>query len=276
MSASSSRANESGEVEGEDWVKGFETYAGFDAAGGPSRTAVTPGVPRFRSMRGLAAAVTVLLVLATAAAVCGLFADVNVFRLSGRTMPSTGFDATQWGEVDAARGPEYAASQLQLWATVVTAGFFIAWFHRARTNTEAFDPGACATGPGWAIGAWFVPLVNFVMPWLIARDMTRACVRPDPAYAGRKAPLALLNAWWIVWVSSKVLTLIGSRLPAADDETATAHQTAGVLIGVDVLTLAAALLAILYVRQLSGLQQRAYAGVTAAKPAERPLGERPA
>ncbi|MFE0681514.1 DUF4328 domain-containing protein [Streptomyces sp. NPDC058961] len=244
----------SGEDEGDGWAKGFETYAGLDTLGLP-RTAGAGGANRFRPLRGLALTVGVLLLLAAAAAVHGLFVDVDAFRLSGPSSP--GGPTAPPNGLDAAVDREGPASRLQSWAMAATAGFFIAWFHRARTNAEALDPGSCSTGPGWAIGVWFVPLVNFVMPWLIARDVTRASVRSAPAHKGGRAPLALLNAWWLAWVASKVLPLIGSRLPATGDEVATAHRTAGAWIATDVLNLAAAVLAILYVWQLTNHQERA-------------------
>ncbi|MFE9116338.1 DUF4328 domain-containing protein [Streptomyces sp. NPDC007172] len=256
MSGSSRR---SGEDEGDDWAKGFETYAGLDTLGLP-RAAGAGGAHRFRPLRGLALTVGVLLLLAAAAAVHGLFVDVDAFRLSGLSTPG-GHTAAPNG-LDAAVDREGPASSLQLWAMAATAGFFIAWFHRTRTNAEVLDPGSCSTGPGWAIGVWFVPLVNLVMPWLIARDVTRASVRPAPAHTGRGAPFALLNAWWLAWVASKVLALIGSRLPAAGADVAAAHRGAGVMIAIDVLNLAAAVLAILYVRQLTYRQERASAGAT--------------
>ncbi|WP_158942798.1 DUF4328 domain-containing protein [Streptomyces sp. ERV7] len=258
----------SGESEEEDWAKGFETYAGLESDAVPSRAAAVRG-PGFRPVRGLATAVTLLLALAAAAAVHGLVADIDAFRHAGGPSPAGGYDARAFRLLDEVRDRHGTASSLQLWAMAATAGVFIAWFHRVRTNADALHPRACSTGAGWAIGVWFVPLVNLVMPWLIAREVTCASGRPAREGAARHedvartASLTLLNAWWAAWVASKALLVIGSRLPAADDEMALTHGTSGVWIGIDALNLVAAVLAILHVQQLTRLQQRGHARVTA-------------
>ncbi|WP_344077821.1 DUF4328 domain-containing protein [Streptomyces crystallinus] len=264
------RSGGSEEEEG-DWAAGFETYAGLDGGAGRSRaTAKTVPGPSFRPVRGLAVAVVLLLALAAAAAVHGLVADIDAFRHSGRPLLYGGYDAQAFHLLDEMRDRHRAASTLQLWAMVATAGVFIAWFHRVRTNVEVLDPQACSMGSGWAVGVWFVPLMNLVTPWLIARDVTRASGGPGRGGAGqaddsaREPSLTLLNAWWAAWVASKVLLVIGSRLPAADDKAALTHGISGVWIGVDALNLVAAILAILYVRQVTRLQERGLAGVVAA------------
>ncbi|MFI1105219.1 DUF4328 domain-containing protein [Streptomyces melanogenes] len=260
----------SGGSDEEDWAAGFETYAGLEGGAGRSRATAAVRGPSFRPVRGLAVAVTLLLALAAAAAVHGLIADIDAFRHSGRPLLYGGYDAQTFHLRDAMRDRHRSASNLQLWAMVATAGVFIAWFHRVRTNVDVLDPQVCTMGSGWAVGVWFVPLMNLVTPWLIAREVTRASGGPGRAGAGRpdgsarKPSLTLLNAWWAAWVASKVLLVIGSRLPAADAKTALTHGTSGIWISIDALNLVAAILATLYVRQLTRLQERGLAGVAAA------------
>lgn len=255
--------------EEEEWAAGFETYAGLESDAVPSRGETARG-PRFRPARGLAMAVTLLLALAAAAALHGLVADIDAFRLAGRPLSFAADGADASALLTTARDGHRAADSLQLWTMTATACVFVTWFHRIRTNVDAMDPLACSTGRGWAIGVWFVPLVNLVMPWLIAREVTYASAgrtsedaahRQDPEH---KPSLALLNAWWAAWVASKVLLVIGSRLPVAGDEAASVHRASTVWISVDVLNVAAAILAALYVRRLTRLQQCGYERLTSA------------
>src|SRR5436309_745039 len=46
-------------------------------------------------------------------------------------------------------------------------------------------------------GAWFIPVANLVIPYLVARELWRAT---DPP-----APGILLAAWWAAWVLALVL-----------------------------------------------------------------------
>jgi hypothetical protein len=76
-------------------------------------------------------------------------------------------------------------------------GFFVAlvmflfWFYRARVNAEGRGwPQRLSRG--WAIGAWFAPVVNFWFPFRIMVDIWRAGL-PEQA----RTNIALLpGIWW--------------------------------------------------------------------------------
>ena len=50
---------------------------------------------------------------------------------------------------------------------------FIVWQFRAAKNNEALDRRGARFGPGWSIGAWFIPLANLVIPVMIIQDLWR-------------------------------------------------------------------------------------------------------
>ena len=56
---------------------------------------------------------------------------------------------------------------------VATATVFIIWQHRLATNAVALR-GPLGLGPGWAIGSWFIPLANLVLPFLQLNQSARA------------------------------------------------------------------------------------------------------
>ena len=74
---------------------------------------------------------------------------------------------------------------------------FVTWLYRVTKNLPALgvsDPGVT---PGWAIGCWFVPVVNIIAPCIVVLRVWRAS---DPgATAGRAGGAEgwpLLYAWW--------------------------------------------------------------------------------
>jgi len=76
-------------------------------------------------------------------------------------------------------------------------GFFVAmvmfliWFYRARVNAEGHG-WPQRLSPGWAIGAWFVPLVSLWFPFWIMVDIWRAGL-PEQA----RTKIAILPViWW--------------------------------------------------------------------------------
>jgi hypothetical protein len=78
-------------------------------------------------------------------------------------------------------------------------GFFVAmvmflvWFYRARVNAEGHG-WPQRLSPGWAIGAWFVPVVNFWFPFRIMVDIWRAGLPEQP-----RTKIAILPGMW--WAS---------------------------------------------------------------------------
>lgn len=130
------------------------------------------------------------------------------------------------------------------------------WFQRSRNNAEAFTPGRIRHASGMAAGSWFIPVVNFYMPKQIGNDIWTATTG-RPSGAGRW----LLHTWWWFWVAYFLAYANDSwagwydrDLAVAATDTIVTSQAANV-IGV-----VTAVLAILFVRRLTNLQQARIAG----------------
>jgi hypothetical protein len=137
--------------------------------------------------------------------------------------------------------------------------FFITWFFRAAKNNEALGRTLPRFGPGWAIGAWFIPFANFVIPVLIAQDLWRgsdpSAPRDDVHWRARPGS-SLISWWWATLIVSRVSFFFGRG--ELDDENLTVDEIrsnvdAGALG--NVLTVAAAVLAIMVVRRITERQE---------------------
>lgn len=118
---------------------------------------------------------------------------------------------------------------------------FLFWFRRAYGNAIALGHRA-AFAPGWAVGAWFVPILNLVRPYQIASAMWR--------HAGRRVSSpSLLGFWWACFLTARVSTRIGAVLIAADRDDTRLFVT--LAIAADVAGVAAGVLAILFVQRLT-------------------------
>jgi hypothetical protein len=96
---------------------------------------------------------------------------------------------------------------------VIAAVCFIAWFHRAYFNLLRLGATSTRYGPGWAIGAWFVPILNFWRPKQIANDIWRGSDPGHPAeqplWSGPVSPL--LWFWWAAWLLTGVLGRVSAQ-----------------------------------------------------------------
>jgi len=88
-------------------------------------------------------------------------------------------------------------SGLWLLALLVTGIIFIMWFHRAYTNLA--NRGSNKHSTGWAIGAWFVPFLNFWRPGKMAQELI------DDGEGEGTAPTGILWGWWILFIVGGIL-----------------------------------------------------------------------
>lgn len=83
-------------------------------------------------------------------------------------------------------------------AVLALAPSFITWMWRSAKNQQALGRTPERLGSGWAIGGWFIPLANFVIPVLVAQDLWRgsdaAIPSGDPRW--RIADRSWLVGWW--------------------------------------------------------------------------------
>jgi hypothetical protein len=124
---------------------------------------------------------------------------------------------------------------------------FIVWFHAAVKRVDE-TRGGLHHAPGWAIGAWFVPILCWIRP----KQMYDDAWRSSGASGTRERPPWWVHAWWAAWVGSGVLAIVSSVTAAnrADGlrPLADADRLAGVA---DAVELMAAVLAIAAVLGLS-------------------------
>jgi hypothetical protein len=154
---------------------------------------------------------------------------------------------------------------------LVTTILFIVWFHRAYRNLIRFGIDDVRYGPGWAVGGWFIPIFNLFRQKAIANDIWKgsASAAAGDSSDWRAAPLSnLVNWWWGVWIASATIGFAGFHRPEtlASLESATISSLRDYRVslwiwqGTGLIGIAAAVLAILYVRRVSRMQEEATEG----------------
>ena len=153
---------------------------------------------------------------------------------------------------------------------VALAVAFLMWLHRASKNLRALgNPSQrIEFTPGWAVGWFFIPFANLVMPYKAVREVWE---KSDPAvrtgddlmFAGpSSAPLLL--GWWVTFIASNVAGNISGRLMETAHTDSALRFTAGVDLIASLLAVVAAVLAILVVRDIDRRQAERARHVTYA------------
>lgn len=148
--------------------------------------------------------------------------------------------------------------------TLATIGSFLAWFFRAYQNL--YSTGAYTLyAPGWAIGSFFVPILNWIRPYRIMEEIWQenAEMANDSNAAEslrQNQPNALLKWWWGCWVLANIAVIFYMPKPVPSDPLAFLAPTHNLLANASLLLrIFAAVLATPVIQKISALESKALA-----------------
>jgi hypothetical protein len=112
-------------------------------------------------------------------------------------------------KLDADDARQGVVGTVQFGVYVVCAVVFIRWLSRAYGNLDAVAPAQRRYSQGWAVGAWFVPVLNLWRPKQTVNDVWRA---------GGTSPSTLLAVWWAGfilsgWTGTLILRSVNDESP---------------------------------------------------------------
>ena len=235
--------------------------------------AYTPTVST-QATKGVATAVTVLLVVSSLAAI---FVAVAFFHRASIVDDLSNASFQDVKDADDTVSGAVALFGLSLLATGVV---WIIWQFRYAKNAQTLR-GSYGLPAGWAIGGWFVPLANFALPQLQLFQAARAS-DPDvpqgqPVAAGR-APSVIVG-WWVLLDLAWLFFSFGRGTRPGDNELKSFSDLdrfvrADRISAVSALLwVAAGIVAIFVVRACTERQSRALAGFM--PPPTAPTGWQP-
>ncbi|MDQ1747956.1 MAG: hypothetical protein QOD07_2219, partial [Frankiaceae bacterium] len=221
----------------------------------------TPGANGSRRPSGLAMVVMAALVLTAIVAIWSMVVRLDrASYVSGLINRSTTFNEAQaTAKDDHVRGALVAV----LLTALATAAVFITWFAIVVRRLHAARPSEFRHGRGWAIGAWFVPIVNLIYPKQMADDAWRAAT-------GRTQPVpAVFHFWWAAWLAGNATTFIGNRITNSNDPSLLMNGDRVAGVG-EAISAIGAILAIIVVARLDVAAQRAALLPAAPQPSPWP------
>ena len=96
---------------------------------------------------------------------------------------------------------------------LITVGVFIAWFFRAYKNLRRLGVQNMRYKPGWAIGAWFIPIFSLFRPKQIANDVWRGSERGvDVSAQWHQVTVpSFVHWWWGLFLLQGLVTETGQQ-----------------------------------------------------------------
>ncbi|MET7903139.1 DUF4328 domain-containing protein [Streptomyces sp. NPDC005336] len=210
-----------------------------------------------KSVRGLGTALLALFGLWVALTVIDLYLNMSLFGAYRDFFDGEGTIAAVGRRKDAAdsMGTGTGVSGL------VLVVLWLIWFRRTYVNATVLAPGRQRFGSGYATGAWFIPVAQLWIPKQIANDVWTSSATPGPG----RVPRAALHWWWTLFVTMFCFAPLAGLVELGSEDDWDKRVSVGFTIVDDALSLLAAVLAMVVVARLTGMQER-----RVAQPAARP------
>lgn len=165
-----------------------------------------------------------------------------------------------FAEVDENQSMLVTIGTVRLALVVLTGILFIWWFSRAYRNLASLGVYGLRYARGWAIGAWFVPILNLFRPKQIADDIWRASNPELPPEAGALWQAGTVtpwvHAWWAAGLISGALNRFAISSLDGISDLDDAGRGAQALLVSDVVGAIFTLLAIVVVFRMSHRQTK--------------------
>jgi hypothetical protein len=216
--------------------------SGGEAAGARSRTAMA----RRRALPAM-------LAVGVCAALAGAAVATGVLQLAVLQQIGAGAEVSE-SLAAVSDGLYGGVGLLQLLATVVAGILWLRWLHAAYGALREVGSGYTTFTPGWAVGYWFVPLVNLVRPYQIVRELWQRSESANALDALPGQTPNLVSGWWGLWL----VAALGGRVAASQQMGAATlpdlTSATMVQLVIDAIVLAAGVLAVLIVRRIAQVQ----------------------
>ncbi|HEX4299861.1 MAG TPA: DUF4328 domain-containing protein [Gammaproteobacteria bacterium] len=141
---------------------------------------------------------------------------------------------------------EYA----QVAVFIVLAVLFLRLLYKAVQRAKSFAVPYTEVSPAWAVGYWFVPLLNLYRPFQVVKALFKACAQEAGPAANPAAGKQLLSAWWALFLIGNAASWTLSRSDPDFTTRVGISSYAEYSIGCNLLVLAGTLLFSMVVKRL--------------------------
>lgn len=88
------------------------------------------------------------------------------------------------------------ATYAQVAVFIVVAVLFLRLLYKAVQQARTFAVPYSYVTPGWAVGYWFVPIINLYQPFRVVKALFASCAQQAGPDAKPAAGEQLLSGWW--------------------------------------------------------------------------------
>jgi len=143
---------------------------------------------------------------------------------------------------------------LYLVAFIITGVTFLKWIYRANSNCHGFGVQGMKFTPGWSIGYYFIPILNFFKPYQAMKEIWKVSENPDD-WQNKKGS-SLLGWWWALWLLSNFMSHIAFRMTMQANSIASLQDSTTLSMIAGIVDIPSYLVAISLVSAIFAKQER--------------------
>jgi hypothetical protein len=156
-----------------------------------------------KNPRGLNTFLKVMLWLSLGTTLLTLLSDIGQWMLlNGATIDP--------GEAEANDVRQGIIALVYFVVFIVTTVAFAKWIHRANLNSRGFGAKDMRFTPGWAVGYYFIPILNLVRPYQAMKEIWKISGNPRDWQNEKDSPI--LPIWWTLWILSAIVGQVAFRI----------------------------------------------------------------
>lgn len=162
-------------------------------------------------------------------------------------------------ELDALATAYVFTSLISIGIFILSVIFVAMWIHRAHANLHESGVEMLNFTPGWAVGWYFIPIMNLFKPFQAMRELWTESRGVADSYAS-EAP-GSLGLWWGAWIAGNILGNVSTRMSMMGDGS---NLQVGLVLALasSVCTITSAVILRNIIREITEAQ---ISGVTVAK-----------
>tara|TARA_B100001105_G_C22334722_1_gene418502 strand:- start:78 stop:929 length:852 start_codon:yes stop_codon:yes gene_type:complete len=135
---------------------------------------------------------------------------------------------------------------------IITSIVFLRWIYFSNSNSRSLGASGMQFTPGWSIGYYFVPFLNFYKPYKAMKEIWKTSKDPKN-WEMIKTP-SLFPQWWTLWIISSISANISFRLSMRAEELNELFVSSSVTLASDLVGIPLALIAIKLVGSIFDMQ----------------------
>lgn len=220
--------------------------------GAPPPPMYTVDAGQLRGMRTLATAVMALIGIVAVLNLASIPNDL-AYMSNIQDVIDGGFPDV--GELEDQEDMRGTFGALILVSLIAGGVLWIVWQQRARACAKGLGASGQRYGETMAALSWFIPFANLVIPKQVTNDLWRASdpAGPPAMHVEGRSVWPLIDVWWAVWIIGGVIGRFAFNADEPDtvDELDSYLSSLRVELGSTVLTVVAAVLAMLIVHRIT-------------------------